>query len=732
MRWDRGSSLFAASIFLGAFLIFLVQPMVGKRILPWFGGGPGVWTVCLMFYQCTLFLGYAYAHGLVSWIRPAYQWRIHGLVLVGALLLLPVLPGEAWKPDPQADPSQSILWMLVVNVALPFIALAATGPLLQAWFSRAYPGRSPYPLYAVSNVGSLAALLVFPTLIEPLWSLETTGELWAWVFAVTAVAILGCGLVSLRPEKPAGAEDGSEASDPGARIGARVVSLWLLLPACGVILLMAVTNKLCLDVASVPFLWVLPLGLYLVSFILTFGPQRLYRRSVYLSIGVAALLLQLAGKSPLIALLPGLGVLGDVPAQATFYLVLLFATCMLVHGELYVLRPPPRQLTSFYLAVSLGGALGGLFVGLIAPSIFDDYHELLVGLGVSFGLLLWIFGRDPKSWLYFKGPRWHLALASGGVVGLLASVTLLGSIENSTALYSERTFFGVIRVLDVGLGSAQPGTQVKESEPKLRILAHGTTLHGAQLLHGPGRKRPVSYYGLATGIGLIMAQRTPGVAHDVGVIGLGAGALAAYGREGDRFRFYEIDPGVIRVAREEGYFSFLSDSEAEVEVVLGDARLSLQGESQADPEPQFDILVVDAFSSDSVPVHLLTREAIELYARSVKDGGLIAFHASNRILDLSPILYRIGLELDLHMLSIENGLIPFEMGQPARWIFLSRDEERIQELSRIGPVRVRSLGVQPRLVRFLTPPRTRFADTALWTDNYSSLLALIRKGSGGG
>ncbi len=727
MRLHRGSSLFVASIFLGAFLIFLVQPMVGKRILPWFGGGPGVWTVCLMFYQCTLFLGYAYAHGLVSWTRPAYQWRIHGLVLAGALLLLPVLPGEAWKPDPQADPSQSILWMLVFNVALPFIALAATGPLLQAWFSRAYPGRSPYPLYAVSNVGSLAALFAFPTLIEPVWSLDTTGEIWAWVFAVTAVAILGCGLASLRPGEPAGAEHGSEASDPGARIGPRVVSLWLLLPACGVILLMAVTNKLCLDVASVPFLWVLPLGLYLVSFILTFGPQRTYRRSVYLSSGVVALVLQFAGKSPLIALLPGLGVLGGVPAQATFYLILLFATCMLVHGELYALRPSPRQLTAFYLAISLGGALGGLLVGLVAPVVFDDYHELLVGLGLSFALLLWIFGSDPKSWLYFRGPRWHLALASGGVMILLTSVTILGSVENSTALYSERTFFGVVRVLDVGLSSAQSRTQAKEFEPELRILVHGTTLHGAQLLHGPGRKRPVSYYGLATGIGLVMAQRTPGAAIDVGVIGLGAGALAAYGREGDRFRFYEIDPGVVRIAGEEGYFSFLSDSAAEIEVILGDARLSLQGETEANGEPQFDILVVDAFSSDSVPVHLLTREAMELYSRNVKAGGLIAFHASNRFLDLSSILYRIGLDLNLHMLSIENGSVPFEMGQPARWIFLSRDEERIEALGRIGPARVQSLGVQLRSVRFLTPPRARFADAALWTDNYSSLLALIRK-----
>jgi len=315
---------------------------------------------------------------------------------------------------------------------------------------------------------------------------------------------------------------------------------------------------------------------------------------------------------------------------------------------------------------------------------------------------------------------------------LLTSVTLLGSVENSTALYSERTFFGVVRVLDVGLGSAQSRAQAKEFEPELRILVHGTTLHGAQLLHGPGRKRPVSYYGLATGIGLVMAQRTPGAALDVGVIGLGAGALAAYGQEGDRFRFYEIDPGIVRIAGEEGYFSFLSDSAAEIEVVLGDARLSLEGETEANGEPQFDILVVDAFSSDSVPVHLLTREALELYSRNVKAEGLIAFHASNRFLDLSSILYRIGLDLNLHMLSIENGLVPFVMGQPARWIFLSRDQERIEALGRIGPARVQSLGVQPRSVRFLTPPRARFADAALWTDNYSSLLALIRKERGGG
>ena len=398
-------SLFVVATFASAFLIFLVQPMVAKRILPWFGGAPAVWTVCLAFYQSALFLRYAYAHLLIRFARPSLQLGVHAVAVAAAIAVLPVLPGAAWEPHGEGEPMVRILTMLLANVALPFMLLASTGPLVQTWFARRDPLRSPYPLYAVSNLGSLLALLAYPIWLEPRLALSDTGNLWSFLFVPTCGAVLVCAALALRSSR-----DPAIASDPAAdheraSPTAGVTLLWFLLSAAAVVMLMAVTNKLCLDVASVPFLWILPLTAYLVTFVLCFATERSYQRAPYVVLFALGLGLTLPGdhwiqlldaNSQLIA--------GSVYVQIPIYCTLLFASCMIMHGELYRLRPPARSLTGFYLCVSGGGALGGLSVGLLAPVLFNDYYEFPLGLGLVLLLLLGACANDKSSLLSARAP----------------------------------------------------------------------------------------------------------------------------------------------------------------------------------------------------------------------------------------------------------------------------------------------------------------------------------------
>jgi len=724
--------LFAVGVFAGAFLIFLVQPMVAKRILPWFGGGPGVWTLCLMFYQSTLFVGYAYAHALVQFARPAVQLGIHALVFTASFALLPVLPGEFWKPGPLDDPSFSILVLLLANVALPFLALAATGPLLQAWFARGHPNRSPYALYAVSNIGSLAALLVFPSLIEPLLPLAASGRLWSAGFVAAGTVILICGALALQPGQGFGDRAGHDPNtdagtgtnpdtddgvDETTEVGWTQFCLWLLLSGCAVVLLMAVTNKLCLDVASLPFLWILPLGLYLISFILCFGAERFYSRPLWIGVAATGLLIQYGVAGFLPSAKAGGPLFGSLAAQILFFSFILFSLCMLMHGELYRLRPPARRLTFFYLAVSGGGALGGLFVGLLAPRIFTEYHELAVGLSLALILMVWILGRDSESWLYIGGVRWRFTTTAAAAAVLLVYTGSQAIGDPSFYKYQERSFFGVLRVTE---------NEPKNPAYRWRSLVHGTTIHGVQALDDEKRRHPTSYYGLGTGIGAALNQRGPHTSLNVGIIGLGVGTLAAYAQAGDRFRFYEIDPSVIRIASDERFFSFIQDSPASIELVVGDARLSLQQEMDESGGNDFDVLIVDAFSSDSIPAHLITREVFDLYFRHMKMDGLLAVHVSNRYFDLRPIVFRIGMDMNVDLATISSthgGIIGF--GTPAKWIFLSRDQSRLRSLRRFAALRSERLGLSSDHLSFGVPKRAEYEQVPLWTDDYNSLLALL-------
>ncbi len=729
--------LFVAAILASSFLIFLVQPMVGKRILPWFGGTPSVWTLCLAFYQTTLFLGYAYAHGLIRFASPRTQVFVHAAVIGAALLVLPVLPSESWQSADLANPNVSILAMLGASVALPFMALASTGPLVQTWFARVYPDKSPYPLYAVSNVGSFAALLAYPFLFEPRLSLSTTGEFWSLAFAATAVAVIACAFIARNADAltdPLGQTTSPEPRaepaplEAAGRPDAQHISLWIGLSGSAVVLLMGVTNSVCLDIASVPFLWILPLATYLLTFILCFASERNYQPIPFVLLAVVSSVLTV-GIHYSNAVIGGMfgdefagpvfRFLRSVYVQVPAYCALLFAGCMIMHGELYRLRPAPKSLTLFYLCVSGGGALGGLFVGLVAPAIFDGYYEIRVGLALT--LLLYFATsalRASASNPKLHGWRWRMAAPLAIALGLYAIVP--PSPNRELIIHDERSFFGVLQVIE------------KRHDNILeRHLMSGTTLHGVEFIGERGRPLPTTYFGRATGVATafseLFSRRPANRSAKVGVIGLGIGTLSAYGRPGDVFRYYEIDPSVVHIAGETGYFSFLRKSMARIEVVVGDARLEIDREQQSGQSQAFDLLVLDAFSSDAIPVHLLTAEAFELYTRSLAQGGFIAVHISNRHFDLLPLVARAGSSVGLSAVDLRTTPAPGFQSLSAHWMVLSADPERLKNVAETMRARTKQMKLPPDHAKIAFPRSEDLQYVALWTDDYSDLFSALKR-----
>ena len=704
-----GVLLFAATTFASAFLIFLVQPIVAKRIVPWFGGVPAVWSLCLAFYQTTLFAGYAYAYLLMGRANATAQLLIHAAVVAAAVLALPVLPGDAWKPEGTEDPSAQILAMLLANVALPFLALAATGPLVASWFSRRYPTRSPYPLYAVSNLGSLIALLAYPFALEPRLPLSATGQIWSGAFLATGAAVIACAALASRRAAHApdqAADTGREAEPTPARI-----ALWMLLSGCAVVLLMGITNHLCLDSGSIPFLWIVPLSIYLVTLIVCFGAPRVYYRIPFVLVALLAYYAPHVARLFRVrtALVDALG--GTLQFEIARYGLLLFAICMVLHGELYRLRPPARLLTTYYLCTSGGGALGGLAVGLIAPRVFDGFYELPIGVVLACVLALAAWRIDPAGWFGQAAPKWRIAVVAALAVLGIGYQGSLDLDRSPNLLHQERSFFGVLRV------------ESRQTRPPHRSLLHGTTMHGAQI-EGLEDKA-TTYYGLHTGIEIALKLRKPDVPIEVGVIGLGAGTLAAYGQPGDHFRFFEIDPAVIHLTRDGEYFTFVARSKAQVDIIQGDGRISVARE-RAHDAPLFDYLIVDAYSSDAVPIHLLTREALALYVDSLQPDGYLAIHTSSRYFEMMPVLSRLADEAGLHAVNLVNAEAPRHLSNASNWVFLSRSEARIRALARAAQQRYRARGVRlPRgPVTFPTPEM--IARAPLWTDDYSDLLRVLR------
>ena len=678
---------FALTIFTGAFLLFQVQPLIGKFILPWFGGSPAVWTTCMLFFQLVLLAGYAYAHVTGRYLKPRAQALLHIALLLAAALMLPIVPASSWKPVGPGDPTWRILTLLTVCLGLPYFVLSSTGPLMQEWFRRLNPGVAPYRLYALSNVGSLLALISFPFVIEPALSRRTQAEVWSWGLRLFVVLGAWC---ALRLWKLPAAEGPVETQEGSARVAAPTASvkaLWFGLPAVASVLLLSTTNKMCQDVAVIPFLWVLPLSLYLLTFIICFDSPYWYFRKLFT---IAVL--------PMIALLCYALVEKYLPllVQILIYLGALFTCCMVCHGELYRLKPHPRQLTSFYLLIAAGGAFGGLFVALIAPLIFNSYRELHWGL-LGLALLVVLCHAREKTVLKLEGralPVWKCAAVAAIGLGLLLS--MLARYEERLTVAISRNFYGVYRVVEANQDSAWFHSYALQS---------GGTLHGLQFVHPVKSAQPTSYYHEKSGVGLALRNFPRQQERRVGLVGLGIGTLAAYGQTNDLFRFYEINPTVQRFAQDP--FTYLKHAKARVEIILGDARLSLENES---PQ-QFDLLVLDAFSSDAIPVHLLTQQAFEIYRRHLKPEGVIAVNISNLHLDLRPVLQNVAAHFGWSGVMMQCFNVRLDEGaMPSQWVLLTTNQQ------------------------FLDLPAIRDAATSLnadfkiqmWTDDYASLFKVLK------
>ncbi len=684
---------FALTILISACLLFQVQPLIARAILPWFGGSAAVWTACMLFFQVFLVGGYLYAWWLAR-LAPRQQATIHITLLAASLLALPVLPGESWKPLTPENPTGHILLLLAATAGLPYLLLTTTNPLVQSWFARARPGASPYRLFALSNLGSLAGLILYPVAIEP-W-LPVRWQSAGWSAAYALYTLLAMRLAYLARTLPATtASHGALRTSAAGHLATTLT--WLALPACASVLLLAFTTHITQNIAPIPFLWIVPLTLYLTSFILCFDHPRWYDRRLWL---------------PLLAVEFGAICLTLLPAQAhpgievllPLYATSLFAACMVCHGELARLKPHPGDLTRYYLMIAIGGAIGGMLVGILAPTLFNDLLELPIGMVITVIVVAGALRLDPS--LPACEQAGHVGLIAPGLrralcaacllyaCGLGSALWLVGSDRTRDTIAAMRNFYGALRVDEEGT-----------SEMRARRLTHGTITHGKQFLD-PARSRwPTTYYAADSGIGrAITAQRIRRPTISLGMVGLGAGTLATYGLTGDHIRVYEINPLVRDVATRD--FSYLEESAAQISFVPGDARLSMERE----PAQRFDVLAVDAFSSDSIPVHLLTAEAFATWFRHLAPEGILAVHISNRYLDLEPVLAAAAAHAGVTGRVIESDGDNARAVYGSTWVLLARTPSVLDSAALAGASRP------------LEPRRT----VRLWTDDYSDLVSLLK------
>ena len=613
---------------LSAFLLFQIQPVISKFILPWFGGSPGVWTTCMVFFQVLLFGGYAYAH-LLTRLQPRWQAVIHTLLIIGAFVLLPISPAETWKPTGNEDPAGRILLILLGTVGLPYFILSSTSPLAQVWFTRAIPGGSPWRLYALSNIGSLVALISYPFFFEPRLEVGTQTILWSGAFVV--FGLLSLFLAWRSSGKPdAQMPDESVADDSASRAVWWRRGLWVFLPALASVMLLATTNHVCQDVAVVPFMWVIPLSLYLLTFIICFEHERWYRRGLWATLALVVIFLTAGGNDLLgeyakkwfghrVDLIP------SYRYEISWCFGAMFLACMVCHGELGRLKPAPSRLTEFYLCMSAGGAIGGMLVSLVAPHVFVTFMEWPLGLMLCL-IVAAVVCLGSSSGLGRRALRIFLRAALLAAVGSAVVWLAMENLKLPDRLARVRNFYGTVNVRE---------GHDDRIDSDFRILTHGGTQHGMQNMADAYKEEPITYYGHQTGIGkaLDSVQDRPNV--KVGVVGLGTGTVACYAKKGHAYRFYEINPEVVRLSRK--YFTYLDDAEkrgASVTTIIGDARLVLERE----PDQQFDVILLDAFSGDAIPMHLLTREAFQIYRRHMKSDGIIAVHVTNTYLQLFPVV----------------------------------------------------------------------------------------------
>ena len=768
--------IYAFTIFVGAFLLFQIEPMIAKYLLPWFGGTPTVWTTCLLFFQTLLLAGYTYAHLISTKLAQRTQVIVHlGLLAICVIVMVlfalfsnsPVLPAASWKPLDLDLPIVRILAVLTASIGLPYFALSATAPLLQSWFARAYPKASAYRLYALSNFGSLLALLTYPFVVEPNFALGVQANLWSFLYLAFAAGMLWCALPLRSNAASASAVAPDESAEPEPGRGTK--ALWIALAACASVLLYGATNDLTQDVAPIPFLWVLPLALYLLSFIICFDSDRWYRRGIFhplLGVAIFASFFLVIYANPLstwagryvfspmfVTLILGVGNVS----------LLMFAGCMVCHGELVRIRPHRRDLTTFYLMVSAGGVVGGIFAVIAAPLLFRGFWEFRFAVWTSVLLMTISLIRDRNSWIYRRSPAtsvailaavlafplllkvtpnaWGSAVVAVVIVGVVAwmaqqknqgrwlarpgnaarfsmfaGITVLAAVYIVTigvalhdTLWITRNFYGVFRVVRA---------EGSDHQWHSNRLLSGRVTHGMQLFSSTDphmRYYPTTYYSMNSGVGFLMMNHPKRSDPDdpslrVGVVGLGVGTMAAWGRPGDYLRFYEINPAIVELDDAPvGYFSFLHDSSAKISVALGDARLSMERELALGRSQQFDVLVIDGFNGDSIPTHLLTREAMLIYLNELKPDGVLAIHTSNLYLDLQPVLAEHSWDLNL-IYGFARTDEKDAINWASDWVLLARNDK--------------VLG-RPAIASHLES-RDKVRRVRPWTDQYSNLFQLLK------
>jgi hypothetical protein len=700
--------LYGVAIFLAAALVFLVQPMAAKMLLPRFGGTPAVWAVSLVFFQAVLLAGYAFAHVSLRVLPLRVQPLLQLAVLALPLAVLPIaLPADAGS---SRNPTLALLAVLGVAVGAPFFAVTTASPVLQRWFAASGhgAGSDPYFLYAASNAGSLIGLLGYPLLVEPRFTLAEQARLWLGAYVLFLLLAAACAL-RVVTATPVVAHAVRRALSPP--IPWRTRLRWVALAAIPSSLILGTTSHLSTSIAAVPLLWVLPLAAYLLSFVVAFARRSPFSLTTLRTGVVVTTLLTLASLLHVVPL--------PIAALVAIHCTNLFAVALLVHRRLALERPAVDRLTEFYLLLSLGGVLGGAFNALVAPVLFDSIAEYQIALVLALLALPGprAFRRDVLLPTLFLA-AFVVALVAAAALGTLAirfvlalavaalavfaarpfrlalgvGAVLFLTTFGQQALYAERTFFGVLRV-------AEDGNE--------HVLAHGTTVHGRQRMDPAHRRDPIAYYARSGPLGRIFAARGDDF-DDVAVIGLGAGALAAYGRPGDRYTFYEIDPAVARIASDPRWFTYLRDSRADVRIVIGDGRIELADA----PDRAYDLVVLDAFASDAVPVHLLTREAVALYVRKLSPNGVVALHITNNHLDLEPVVAGLARSLGLAGLACDHQVSDAERKRGvnhSHWVALAR-----------GKAALGGLADDP-----CWTPLAADAGQTVWTDQFSNILSVV-------
>jgi predicted O-methyltransferase YrrM len=660
--------LYSLVIFCSSILLFAVQPVMAKALLPQFGGSAGVWVTCMLFFQVMLLMGYLYSWGITRSLGRRAQSAVHATLLILSLTSLSLRPRMEWARTAGGNPALSILVVLLISVGMPYFLLSATSPLLQSWFANSTEAAFPYRLFALSNAASLLALLAYPVAIEPL--LTQSSQLHSWSAGYAVLVALGCATAIVHGYGHAVKRHAGIAGAPKHPLR-WIALLWIALAACASTLWLAVANHLSQEVAPVPFLWVLPLSIYLLSFILCFEGDGWYRPALFrwlLPVAWIAAVYRIARGGPA----------GSLGWEIGIFSLALFACCMFCHGEVARTKPDaPGGIAFFYLMIALGGAAGAVFVGVAAPNLLSTYLELPIGIAASALLALRL--------LYGMRSPWRMVRLS--VVALAAFVIAARFQAGFGDVVHMRNFYGALQVSDAGAGEAA-----------VRALYNGRTLHGIEFLAPDRMRLPTAYYGPQSGAGRVLLARGKN-ARRVGLVGLGVGTLAAYGRPGDVFRFYEVNPSVTEIASR--YFHFIGTSEARTDVVSGDGRLALERE----PPDSFDILVLDAFADDSIPVHLLTREAFATYFRLLRSDGVLAIHLTNRYLELAPVVEAAAAALGEHVVEVHSMADQEQQVLATDWALVSGQYDSLKEFG--GTV------ASAKKVR-------------LWTDDYSNLFQVLK------